>query len=107
METTQVSYTSLMSGSRFIYTGLQFSQTFNFVLDLQIQLQLFHYTKFAFYLHIFICTRQAILCGEACRHVDMPLHTIQHEKRMTVCCRITTLEDSHFDSDFNQDQKAP
>jgi hypothetical protein len=35
--------------------------------------------------------------------VDMPLHTIQHAKRMNVCCRITTLEDSNF----NQDQKAP
>jgi hypothetical protein len=29
-------------------------------------------------------------------HVAMPLCTIQHAKRMTVCCRITTLEDSHF-----------
>jgi hypothetical protein len=33
----------------------------------------------------------------------MPLHTIQHAKRMNICCRITILEDS----DFNQDQKAP
>jgi uncharacterized protein YlbG (UPF0298 family) len=30
------------------------------------------------------------------RHVDMPLHTLQHVKRMNVCCRITTLEDSNF-----------
>jgi hypothetical protein len=30
------------------------------------------------------------------RHVDMPLHTTQHVKRMNVCCRITTLEDSNF-----------
>jgi hypothetical protein len=30
------------------------------------------------------------------RHVDMPLHTIQHAKRMNVCGRITTLEDSDF-----------
>jgi hypothetical protein len=37
------------------------------------------------------------LCGEACRHVDMLLRTIQQAKRMTVCCRITTLEDSNFD----------
>jgi hypothetical protein len=37
------------------------------------------------------------------RHVDMPLHTIQHAKRMNVCYRITTPEDSNF----NQDQKAP
>jgi hypothetical protein len=28
--------------------------------------------------------------------VDMPLRTIQHAKRMTVCCRITTLEDPNF-----------
>jgi hypothetical protein len=30
------------------------------------------------------------------QHVDLPLRTIQHAKRMTVCCRITILEDSHF-----------
>jgi hypothetical protein len=30
------------------------------------------------------------------RHVDMPLHTIQHAKRMNVCCRITTHEESNF-----------
>jgi hypothetical protein len=34
--------------------------------------------------------------------VDMSLHAIQHAKRMNVCCRITTLEDSNF----NQDQKS-
>jgi hypothetical protein len=39
---------------------------------------------------------QIIIIREACRHVDMPLCTIQHAKRMTVCCRITVLEDSHF-----------
>jgi hypothetical protein len=40
---------------------------------------------------------QEVGCGDtACRHVDMPLHTIQHAKRMNVCCRITTLEDSNF-----------
>jgi hypothetical protein len=31
-------------------------------------------------------------------HVDMPLHTIQHAKRINVCCRITT----HVDSNFKQ-----
>jgi hypothetical protein len=41
-----------------------------------------------------------VLCGEACRHVDMPLHTIQNAKWMTVCCRITTLEDSNFNQWF-------
>jgi hypothetical protein len=35
-----------------------------------------------------------------CRHVDMPLHTIQHAKRMNVCCRITTHEDSNFNQWF-------
>jgi hypothetical protein len=30
------------------------------------------------------------------RHVDMPPHTIQHAKRMNVCCLITTPEDSNF-----------
>jgi hypothetical protein len=30
------------------------------------------------------------------RAVDMPLCIIQHAKRMTVCCHITILEDSHF-----------
>jgi hypothetical protein len=34
------------------------------------------------------------------RHVDMPLRTMQHAKRMTVCCCITKLEDSHFNQWF-------
>jgi hypothetical protein len=32
--------------------------------------------------------------------VDMPLHTIQHAKRMTVCCRIIIQEDSNFNQWF-------
>jgi hypothetical protein len=32
--------------------------------------------------------------------VDMPLHTIQHAKRMNVCCRITTFEDSDLNERF-------
>jgi hypothetical protein len=48
-----------------------------------------------------------VLCGEACQKVDMPLHAIQYIKRKNVSCRITTLEDSNLNSDFNQDQKAP
>jgi hypothetical protein len=35
-----------------------------------------------------------LYCAE--RHVNMSLCTIQHTKWMTVCCRITTLEDSNF-----------
>jgi hypothetical protein len=38
----------------------------------------------------------SIVIGEACRHVEMPLHTRQHAKQMNVCCRITTHEDSNF-----------
>ena len=37
METTQVSYKTLIPNSCFSYTGLNFSQTFNFLLDLQVQ----------------------------------------------------------------------
>jgi hypothetical protein len=38
--------------------------------------------------------------GIAGRRVDMPIHTIQHAKRMNVCCRITIHEDSHFNQRF-------
>jgi hypothetical protein len=51
----------------------------------------------ATYVHSFCM----LYCVE--RQVDMPLHTIQHAKRINLCCRITTLEDSNF----NQDLKAP
>jgi hypothetical protein len=44
----------------------------------------------AAYVHSFCI----LYCMET--HVDMPLHTIQHAKRMNVCCRITILEDSNF-----------
>jgi hypothetical protein len=37
-----------------------------------------------------------VLCRGACRHVDMPLHTRQHAKRMNICYHITILEDSNF-----------
>jgi hypothetical protein len=40
------------------------------------------------------------------RHVDMPLHTVQHAKRMNLCCRITTLEDSNFNEWFSPGSKS-
>jgi hypothetical protein len=47
----------------------------------------------AAYVHSFCM----LYCVE--RHFDMPLHTVQHAKRMNVCCHITTLEDSNFNQD--------
>jgi hypothetical protein len=40
--------------------------------------------------------RETVWTDDKERHVDMPLHTIQHAKRMNICCRITTPEDSNF-----------
>jgi hypothetical protein len=39
---------------------------------------------------------QIIIIRELLDRVDMPLCTTQNAKRMTICCRITTLEDSNF-----------
>jgi hypothetical protein len=48
--------------------------------------------------NVLVCIKTLIQMShtKTFKNVDMPLHTIQHAKRMTVCCRITTLEDSHF-----------
>jgi hypothetical protein len=55
----------------------------------------------AAYVHSFYM----LYCVE--RQVDMPLHTRQHAKLMTLCCCITTLQTQILTSDFNQDQIAP
>jgi hypothetical protein len=93
-----------------INTAHTYNQGHHFIFDVKNavskQLERIKHYKAAHYivhtLHYFVQSPQtytfvpaAVICISN-RHADMPLHKRQHAKRMNVCCRITTHEDSNF-----------